>query len=74
MNDSIVIRGRQYPNWRFILSFPFDYDLLAYVVGGGGGDTVTLTTSLPIQPGQLAVIEGTKGEGYKIIRQTFVTT
>ena len=74
LNDSIVIRGRQYPNWRFILSFPFDYDLLAYVVGEDGGDTPSPTTSLPIQPGQLAVIEGTKGEGYKIIRQTFVTT
>jgi hypothetical protein len=74
LNDSIVIRGRQRPNWRFILSFPFDYDLLAYVVGEGGGDATKPTTSLPIQPGQLAVIEGTKGEGYKIIRQTFVTT
>jgi hypothetical protein len=74
LNDSIVTRGRQYPNWRFILSFPFDYDLLAYVVGGTGGNATTPTASLPIQPGQLAVIEGTKGAGYKMIRQTFVTT
>ncbi len=73
LNDSILIRGRQYPGWHFILSFPFEYDLLAYVVGEVGSDVTTPGTAVPIQPGQLAVIEGTKGDGYKIIRQTFVT-
>jgi hypothetical protein len=73
LNDSILIRGRQYPNGHFILSFPFEYDLLTYVVGEIGSDVTTPTTAAPIQPGQLAVIEGTKGDGYKIIRQTFVT-
>ena len=57
---------------------PLEYDLLACLVDKSmpvkdGGVVAALSPLEVIQPGQLAVIEGTKGDGYRLTRQAWVS-
>lgn len=78
-DDHILIRWWIRPGWHYRVALPLEYELQACIVeksalAEDGGIAKALTPPVVIQHGQLAVIEGTKGEGYKMTRQAWVSS